>query len=207
MFRPTPRWSLGVAALFLGIFSLRRFGDRLFEDFASPSTFRTSWDRYAFFASMAAYHWKNGLEHPTRRRIYDHLLALPGDHFRSLVRSLDLSIGVTRHHLAVLMAQDFVYEDKSNGRTRYYAKALPAQSEKNGLYARHWGFRDTRGRIVRAVEQLGDATPTKVAKAMGISRQLAAYHLTQLERAKVLHREGGAYRIHDPTRFPKDTGP
>ena len=169
--------------------------------------FRTSWDRYAFFASMAVYHWRSGLEHPTRRRIYEHLMALPGDHFRSLVRTLGLSIGVTRHHLGVLMAQDLVYEEKSNGRTRYYAKALPAQNEMNDLYARHWGFRDTRGRIVRVVEQLGVATPTKVARAMGISRQLAAYHLIQLERASVLRREAGAYRIQDATRSPKETGP
>ena len=77
----------------------------------------------------------------------------------------------------------------------------------NDLYARHWGFRDTRGRIVRVVEQLGLATPTKVARAMGISRQLAAYHLIQLERASVLRREAGAYRIQDATRSPKETGP
>ena len=30
-----------------------------------------------------------GLKHPVRRRIYDHLIRLPGDHFRSVARSLD----------------------------------------------------------------------------------------------------------------------
>src|SRR2546422_655458 len=34
-----------------------------------------------------------GLKHPVRRQIYDHLRLLPGDHFRSVARSLRLAVG------------------------------------------------------------------------------------------------------------------
>src|SRR5438093_7323474 len=33
-----------------------------------------------------------GLKHPVRRQIYDHLRLLPGDHFRSVARSLRLAV-------------------------------------------------------------------------------------------------------------------
>src|SRR5438128_787677 len=40
-----------------------------------------------------------GLKHPVRRQIYDHLRLLPGDHFRSVARSLRLAVGTARYHL------------------------------------------------------------------------------------------------------------
>src|SRR6059036_3053830 len=43
-----------------------------------------------------------GLKHPVRRQIYDHLRLLPGDHFRSVARSLRLAVGTSRYHLNAL---------------------------------------------------------------------------------------------------------
>ena len=50
-----------------------------------------------------------GLNHPVRRRIYDHLRRLPGDHFRSVARSLDLAVGTARYHLDALLRDGLVY--------------------------------------------------------------------------------------------------
>src|SRR5207245_1627713 len=44
-----------------------------------------------------------GLKHPVRRQIYDHLRLLPGDHFRSVARSLRLAVGTARDHLNALV--------------------------------------------------------------------------------------------------------
>src|SRR2546427_12356829 len=43
-----------------------------------------------------------GLKHPIRRRVYDHLVRLPGDHFRSVARSLNLAGGTARDHFDAL---------------------------------------------------------------------------------------------------------
>src|SRR5256886_7596916 len=87
-----------------------------------------------------------GLKHPIRRRIYDHLVRLPGDHFRSVARSLNLAVGTARYHLNALAREGLVYKQDTNGRARYYVTG--GEAEVNRLYARHWEYRDVRLRIL-----------------------------------------------------------
>ncbi len=135
-----------------------------------------------------------GLDHPTRVRIYNHLLVLPGDHFRSIVRSLRIGVGEGRHHLNVMLRTGLIREDKANGRCRYYAEGQGPMMDRNELFAKHWGFRDMRLRVLFAVRNLGDAKPSAVAKSLGVSRQLAAYHLANLEELGLVVRDGRHYR-------------
>lgn len=135
-----------------------------------------------------------GLDHPTRVRIYNHLLVLPGDHFRSIVRSLRIGVGEGRHHLNVMLRNGLVREEKTNGRCRYYAEGQGPTADRNELFAKHWGYRDLRLRVLYAVRNLGEAKPSNVAKSLGISRQLAAYHLASLEEVGLVTREGCTYR-------------
>jgi predicted transcriptional regulator len=135
-----------------------------------------------------------GLDHPTRIRIYNHLLALPGDHFRSIVRTLSIGIGEGRHHLDVMLRNGLVREAKANGRCRYYPEGQGPALERNDLFAKHWGYRDLRLRVLFAVRNLGDAKPSTVAVALGISRQLAAYHLANLVELGLVTRVGRHYR-------------
>ncbi len=135
-----------------------------------------------------------GLDHPTRVRIYNHLLVLPGDHFRSIVRNLRIGVGEGRHHLNVMLRNGLVREDKANGRCRYYAEGQGPVTDRNELFAKHWGYRDLRLRVLFAVRELGNAKPSTVAKSLGISRQLAAYHLANLEELGLVSRDGRHYR-------------
>lgn len=134
------------------------------------------------------------LTHPTRNRIMAHLKLLPGDHFRSIVRMLDLGIGSARHHLGVLMRSGLVREDKTGTKVRYYASGSGSDSERNQLFAKHWNYRDLRLRVLYATRTLGEATPASVAAALGISRQLAAYHLSCLAELGLVQRERGHFR-------------
>ncbi len=136
----------------------------------------------------------SGLDHPTRIRIYNHLLVLPGDHFRSIVRSLRIGMGEGRHHLNVLLRSGLVREDKTNGRCRYYPEGQGLGSDRNDLFAKHWEYRDLRVRVLFAVRSSGAAKPSAVAQSLGISRQLAAYHLASLEELGLVQRDGRFYR-------------
>lgn len=135
------------------------------------------------------------LTHPTRVRIMTHLKLLPGDHFRSIVRMLDLQVSSARHHLGVLLRSGLVREDRARGRLRYYPSGAGSDSERNELFAKHWNYRDLRLRVFHATRNLGSATPATVAAALGISRQLAAYHLASLVELGLVHRDNGRYRI------------
>ncbi len=132
--------------------------------------------------------------HPTRTRILEHLRLLPGDHLRSIARTLRISLGEARYHLHVLHRGGLVHEDKVRHRARFYLTDTGSQAEKNAVFAKHWEHRDLRVRVLRAVESQGRAGPTQVARQMGISRQLATYYLGQLTALGQLTREARGFR-------------
>src|SRR6058998_942357 len=134
-----------------------------------------------------------GLKHPVRRQIYDHLRLLPGDHFRSVARSLRLAVGTARYHLNALVQDGIIYKQEIYGRTRYYVNG--GELEMNRLYARHWEYRDIRLRVLLTLRQMDSAQPAMIAKVLGISRQLASYQLRCLEKAGRVRRHGAQYRV------------
>ncbi len=135
------------------------------------------------------------LDHPTRARIYGHLLALPGDHFRSIVRHLGLGQGTATHHLGVLVKNGLVGVERRNGRVRYYPRGAGSKTDWNALYAKHWEYRDLRLRVLFAMRSLGAAKAAAIARSLGISRQLASYHLERLEDLGLVRRENGHFRL------------
>lgn len=128
----------------------------------------------------AAIRYLPAVDHPTRRWIYEHLLLFPGNHFRSIARSLDLGLSTARYHLGVLIDRGAVRMERDNGRCRYYATGRWSDPEKNDLYTRYWSLQDLRTRVLSTALGQRDRGPTAVSESLGISRQLARYHLTRL---------------------------
>ncbi len=135
-----------------------------------------------------------GLDHPTRVRICTHLLSLPGDHFRSIARTLQLGVGETRRHLDILLRSGLVREERTNGKCRYYLCGEDCDPDRNEVFAKHWDYRDVRSRVLLQVRTSDQVGPTEIAAKLGISRQLAAYHLANLELRGLVAHEGRAYR-------------
>ena len=133
------------------------------------------------------------LDHPTRRRIVEHLSLLPGDHFRSIVRSLHLSVGTARYHLGALAKKGFVHPEKMGHKLRYFATARANKPPLNETYRQYWKYRDLRARVWLAVSRSPQARPSTVARALGVSRQLAAYHLNRLAELGLIARSHGRY--------------
>jgi predicted transcriptional regulator len=136
-----------------------------------------------------------GLDHPARRRIYDHLRRLPGDYLRSVARSLYLAVGTTRYHLDALRREGLIYKRSTNGRARYYV--TNGGADVNRLFARHWEYREVRSRVLVALRRMENAPPAKIAKNLGVSRQLVSYHLASLEKAGLARRQGPRYHSVD----------
>jgi len=137
---------------------------------------------------------RGGFGHPARERIYNHLTRLPGDHFRSIVRSLRLGHGAARYHLDVLVSGGFLLRETTEGRCRYYPNAQGAESERNSLYKKHWMFRVLRLRVLLVLGRLQPAGAGAVARELKISRQLASYHLSQLAKRGEVLRERGRFK-------------
>lgn len=133
-------------------------------------------------------------QHPTRERIMQHLRMLPGDHLRSIARVLRLGVSEARYHLHVLGRSGLVREEKVRHRSRFYPADAKSEADRNLLFRKHWVHRDLRVRVLHAVKVHGSVRPAQVAKTIGISRQLATYHLSHLTAAGEVVRQGPEYR-------------
>jgi len=134
-----------------------------------------------------------GLDHPTRERIYRHLLLLPGDHFRSIARSLRIGVGTASYHLDVLVREGLVGLRRVQGRCRYYPTGKDAETRRNQLFMRHWSYRDLRLRVLLAVLRFPNVPVGVISRHLAISRQLASYHLARLVELTLVQREGRRY--------------
>jgi predicted transcriptional regulator len=141
------------------------------------------------------------LEQPTRRRIFEHLTLLPGDHLRSIIRTLHISLGAGRHHLVVLTREGLVRSERMGSRLRYFAVPVGDAIPLNDTFKEYWKYRDLRMRILSAVIRLAEARPSTVAASLGVSRQLAAYHLNRLAELGLVVRSRGRYRAADPANW------
>jgi predicted ArsR family transcriptional regulator len=121
-----------------------------------------------------------------------------GDHFRSIARSLGLSIGTTRHHLAVLSKAGLVRGEYIGPRCRYFALTTGSGSGSNEQGRRYWQTHDLRARVWSAVQTLPNPSPSTVASLLGVSRQLAAYHLGHLAELGIVESIDGQYRASVP---------
>lgn len=133
------------------------------------------------------------LDHPTRLKILSHLEAVPGDHFRSIVRAVQVSVGEARHHLNILMRRTQVREERGGNRTRYYVNRRAA-SDRNAAFEAYWALSTPRLRVLRTVQNEQTVRPSDVASVLGISRQLADYHLQRLVADGTIRGERGLYR-------------
>lgn len=147
---------------------------------------------------VSTYQGLNLLEQPTRRRIVDHLNLLPGDHFRSIGRSLHLSLGTTRHHLTVLAKQGLVRSERMGSKLRYFVVTKGSPPPMNETFKQYWKYRDLRVRVWSAVVRAREARPSTVAASLGVSRQLVSYHLRRLTELGLVTRSHGRYRAVIP---------
>lgn len=118
------------------------------------------------------------LQNEVRAGVHQHVLANPGARFNEMRRDLDLSNGALAFHLRVLQREGYVTAHKDWTQRRYYATGRIPE-------------RATAG-VADAVTGLLRASPglalSEIARRLGVSRQLAAYHLRKLERERRVRR-------------------
>lgn len=128
------------------------------------------------------------LEHGTRARLADVVVRRPGIRFEELRRELGLASGVAAFHLRVLEREGHVVSRNDLTRRRFYpaGEAAPA--------------RDVHAAVSDLLRAQPGASQAEVARGLGMSRQLASYHLASLERAGIVlaRREGGRVRYELP---------
>ncbi|MCA1810994.1 MAG: winged helix-turn-helix transcriptional regulator, partial [Halobacteriales archaeon] len=112
------------------------------------------------------------LQHAIRGGIYDHILANPGIRFNHLRKDLGLSHGATAHHLQVLERNGLVRQRTAWTTRHYYTAGAPPPAALEAHDA-----------ILDFVRKNPGAGAAEVGRHLGLSRQLAHYHLRRLAAA------------------------
>ena len=73
------------------------------------------------------------LELETRRRIYQHLLRVPGDHMREIGRALEIPMGTLEYHLHYLVRAGLIHTREDPRYTRYFPTGEIGRREKDVL--------------------------------------------------------------------------
>lgn len=120
------------------------------------------------------------LRHDVRNGVFEQVKAEPGTRFEQLRRALDVPAGVLSFHLRVLEREGYVRVSREWTRRRYYPEGIAPPASVS----------TTEQAIEALLSRDPGMSASAVAHALGISRQLARYHLKRLERQGWLRAEG-----------------
>jgi DNA-binding MarR family transcriptional regulator len=124
----------------------------------------------------------------TRGQIYGYIVVHPGDSYVDIKRNLQLNNGTLTHHLNVLERDGLIRSKNQGTRKRFFAAGARVPEDGGGMH-------EVQQQILRHLEESGGLAVSDVAGVIGISRQLAIYHLRDMNRKGLVRIERRAFRI------------
>jgi len=82
------------------------------------------------------------LSHATREKVYHFVKNHPGEHYRSILESLELKNGTLSYHLKTLEKREFIVSKKDGPYRRFYLHGSPSKQKVyiNGLRKKLYDF-------------------------------------------------------------------
>jgi len=124
-----------------------------------------------------------------RGMIQGYLKAHPGDTYTDIKRILGLNNGAVAWHLMKLEKEGVIKIHVRGGRRRYYPREIALPQENGGE------LHEVQRRLLRAVEQDPGLAVGLLAEKMGMSSQLALYHLRKLTEKGYVNLERRALQL------------
>jgi len=113
------------------------------------------------------------LDQENRGMIRGYLLVHPGDSYSDIRRNLGLSNGTLSYHLTVLEREGIIQSQTRGSRKLFFPREARLPNDGGGMH-------EVQLRMLRAVREIPGLAVTDLAGALGISSQLALYHLRDL---------------------------
>lgn len=134
----------------------------------------------------------------TRKRLFEHVEANPGIHFRQLARDLDMETGLLQYHLDELEEYGVLDSEEHGGKRRLFvSRKLDAEERAILAVLRH----ETTRQLVLYLLEDGPARNGEIADAVGVTPPTVSWHLSNLvEKGVVEEVEEGRttiYRVTD----------
>jgi DNA-binding transcriptional ArsR family regulator len=122
------------------------------------------------------------LDQPTRYKIYGFIRGNPGAHFGLIKEDLELGSGQLVYHLKQLQEAKLIYCREDGIKKRFYPANVP--KPKSGRPQ----LSELQEKILGIIKNDSGVGLKKIASSMGVSRQVAGYHLLILERKGVINK-------------------
>ena len=113
----------------------------------------------------------------------------PGDCYMDIKRNLDLNDGVVTYHLARLEKEGLIRSAIHGARRRYYPAEMRVPLENGGE------LHEIQQRILRFVGEAPGVPVAVLAEQLGVSNQLALYHLRKLSQGQRVELERAGLRL------------
>jgi DNA-binding MarR family transcriptional regulator len=123
------------------------------------------------------------LNQPIRERIYGYIIGNPGVNYGMIKQDLGLANGQLIYHLRQLDNAHLIYSKKDGIKKRFYPVEFP--KPKTPIHY----FTETQNKILKVLKKASGITQKELAKTIGISRQVAYYHLSKLEQKGLIRKE------------------
>jgi predicted transcriptional regulator len=125
---------------------------------------------------------RNVLDQQNRKRIYDHIMNNPGDHFRSIQRSVDLEVGTLSHHINVLEKEQLIISEQDGINRLFYPAGMKGHDDKVRLSR-------VQENILKSIRTTPGRTQSEIAKELGVSRKIIFYHVRFLRDSGMVNED------------------
>jgi predicted transcriptional regulator len=125
----------------------------------------------------------NVLDQPTRYKILGYIIGNPGAHYGVIKHDLELGNGQLADHLKHLTNAHLIYSKEDGIKKRFYPVGYP--KEERGEHP----FSSIQKKILNIIKSNSGISQKKLASEIGVSRQVAGYHLTKMEEEGIIEKE------------------
>jgi len=135
------------------------------------------------------------LEHELRSKIYLHIRAHPGDHYRSIMMKLKIKNGTLVHHLARLEHEELIKSERDGYYKRFYpvGMRIPKSDVRmyypDGIATYNIGehqVSDIQIRIINAIRKHQGLAQKEIAIKVKESRRVVNYHIKLLMQHEII---------------------
>jgi predicted transcriptional regulator len=131
----------------------------------------------------------NVLDNFNRGRIYGYIRGKPGCTFSDLKTELKMLNGNLAYHLAVLEKVGLIKSAKDGRTRRHFAGDAVGRIKPDSFLGK------TESMVLSKLRSVGSVSTTKVAEALGMSRQRAHYNLRRLMRRGLVESTPMGWRV------------